>query len=113
MFVCLGDGNAEGTAKYIKKVTYHLHPTFKPSVIPIAQAPFLIARVGWGYFEIEVEITFVDKLKMKPMKLTHELNFDRPLTQRTFFIEVDEKNFIDGTDQVIKDMAKLSLTVKK
>ena len=56
MFVVLADGNAEMTGKYIKSVVYNLHPTFNPSVIKIEQPPFLISRVGWGYFEIEIEI---------------------------------------------------------
>ena len=58
MFVVLADGNAEATAKYIKSVTYHLHPTFRPAVIKIDKPPFLISRVGWGYFDIEVEIEY-------------------------------------------------------
>ena len=57
MFVALNN-DKEQTQKYIKKVTYHLHPTFKPNKIEIVQAPFLLARVGWGYFEIEMDIEF-------------------------------------------------------
>ena len=57
MFMNL-NGNHEETAKYIKSVTYHLHPTFKPSVIKVSEAPFLLSRVGWGYFGIEMDIEF-------------------------------------------------------
>ena len=35
MYVTLANGKAEETSKYIKSVTYHLHPTFKPSVIKL------------------------------------------------------------------------------
>ena len=58
MFVVLADGNAEMTGKYIKSVVYNLHPTFNPSVIKIEQPPFLISRIGWGYFTIEIEIEY-------------------------------------------------------
>ena len=51
MFVAFND-NKDLTAKYIKSVTYHLHPTFTPSKIKVEEAPFLLSRVGWGYFEI-------------------------------------------------------------
>ena len=57
MFVSLSlQGQADQTSEFIRSVTYKLHPTFRPSVIKIEKAPFLIARVGWGYFTIEVEI---------------------------------------------------------
>ena len=57
MFVSL-NGNPEETQRYIKSVTYHLHPTFKPNKIKVSEAPFLLSRVGWGYFEIEMDIEF-------------------------------------------------------
>ena len=57
MFVAF-NGATDLTAQYIKSVTYHLHPTFKPSVIKLTEAPFLLARVGWGYFEIDMDIEF-------------------------------------------------------
>ena len=57
MFVCLNN-DKEATQKIIKSVTYHLHPTFKPSVIKVDEAPFLLSRIGWGYFDVEMEIEF-------------------------------------------------------
>lgn len=77
MFVCLANGNADETANYIKSVTYKLHPTFRPSVIKVDKPPFLISRIGWGYFEIEVEIEYQAITGIKEIqKLTHELNFE-------------------------------------
>ena len=51
MFVSL-NGNPEETQRYIKSVTYHLHPTFRPNKIKVTEAPFLLSRLGWGYFEV-------------------------------------------------------------
>ena len=65
MFVCLANGDANATAKYIKSVTYHLHPTFKPSEVKVISPPFLISRVGWGYFTIEVEIEYKECVGIK------------------------------------------------
>ena len=45
-------------AKYIKSVTYRLHPTFKPRLITVIEAPFLLSRVGWGTFEIDMDVEF-------------------------------------------------------
>ena len=52
------NGSPEVTSKYIKSVTYHLHPTFKPSDITVKEAPFLLSRLGWGYFDVEMDIEF-------------------------------------------------------
>ena len=51
MFVAFND-NKDLTAKYIKSVTYHLHPTFRINKVKVSEAPFLLSRVGWGYFTI-------------------------------------------------------------
>ena len=56
MFVSLN--SPEETTRYIKSVTYHLHPTFKPSKIKVSEAPFLLSRIGWGLFDIEMDIEF-------------------------------------------------------
>ena len=35
MFITLNNEKVDETVKFIKSVTYHLHPTFKPSVIKV------------------------------------------------------------------------------
>ena len=57
MFASLSTG-VEDTSKFIKSVTYHLHPTFRQPVIKVTKAPFLLSRIGWGYFEIKMVIEF-------------------------------------------------------
>ena len=37
-------------------VTYKLHPTFSPNSVTVQEAPFAITRLGWGEFDIAVEI---------------------------------------------------------
>jgi len=53
-----------------------LHPTFKPSVIKVTEPPFLISRIGWGYFEIHMEIVFKKWTGLAKMELDHMLSFD-------------------------------------
>ena len=57
MFMSLND-NIDMTSKYIKSVTYYLHPTFRPNTIKIEEAPFLLSIVGWGYFDVEMKVEF-------------------------------------------------------
>ena len=75
MFVAFND-NKDLTAKYIKSVTYHLHPTFRVNKIKVSEAPFLLSRVGWGYFTIQMDIEFQAWTKQPVMRLEHELCFD-------------------------------------
>ena len=75
MFVCLNN-DKDATQKIIKSVTYHLHPTFKPSVIKVEEAPFLLSRVGWGYFDVEVDIEFQKSTGLGLKKVVHELCFN-------------------------------------
>ena len=58
MYITLNSEQTNETAKFIKSVTYHLHPTFKPSVIKVEQPPFLLSRIGWGYFDIDFDVEF-------------------------------------------------------
>ena len=57
MFVQLYDKPAE-TSKYIKCVTYDLHPTFDPQQVKVDDAPFLLSRLGWGMFTAGITIKF-------------------------------------------------------
>ena len=75
MFVTLNDSTAE-TKKFIKTVTYHLHPTYAVNKFKLKEAPFLLSRVAWGYFEIEVDIEFQDWTRLNTLKLYHMLSFD-------------------------------------
>ena len=59
----------ESTGKFIESVTYHLHPTFHPKDITLNQFPFLISRIGWGYFNILIDIVFKKWTGIPKMKL--------------------------------------------
>lgn len=57
MFMSLSN-EVEQTSKFIKSVTYHLHPTFRQNKIKVSEAPFLLSRLGWGYFDVEMDVEF-------------------------------------------------------
>ena len=75
MFVAFND-NKDETARYIKSVTYHLHPTFRPNKIKVSEAPFLLSRLGWGYFPVEFDVEFHEWTKLGTVKMEHMLSFD-------------------------------------
>ena len=107
MFVCLSNGKKEETGNYVESVTYHLHPTFKPSVIKVTQAPFLLSRIGWGYFEMEIDIVFKKSTCLAPMKVTHELSFEQAEKKSQFeiLIAADE----EPAEELSVKMAQLKL----
>lgn len=88
MFLSLNN-SPEETKKYIKQVTYHLHPTFKPNKIVVKEAPFLLSRVGWGYFDIDMELEFQPAMGLPSKMLTHGLCFDDKGKTSSVFLEVN------------------------
>ena len=75
MFMKVDEDN-ELTSKIIKSVTYKLFPGFKPRVVQLLKPPFLLSRVGWGYFDVEIEVEFHRKFNLSKRTIWHELSFD-------------------------------------
>ena len=96
MYVSLA-ADKEQTGKFIESVTYHLHPTFRPPKIKVDHAPFILSRIGWGYFEVHVEIVFKAWTKIPKMELDHMLSFENGGASGSFFIDV-EKEWCDQVD---------------
>lgn len=59
----------------IASVTFGLHPTFQPSLVKVEQAPFRINRTGWGTFQVQVRIVFVDGSRIETVV---DLDFKTP-----------------------------------
>ena len=87
MFASLAQG-ADETGKFIKSVTYHLHPTFRPAVIKVTKAPFLLSRLGWGYFDVKMVVEFQPETGLGTREIVHELSFDENGKSRSFLLEV-------------------------
>ena len=96
MFIALAnDPKKENAGRFIQSVTYHLHPTFKPSVIKVSEPPFLISRIGWGYFEIHMEIVFKEWTGLPKMELDHMLSFDDNGKQEAFIVELEREEPVE------------------
>jgi len=86
MFFTL-DSNTQLTKKFIKSVTYHLHPTYKINKIKISEPPFLLSRTAYGWFNIECYIEFQPWTKFKVMKVDHMLSFNKGGKSYTHLLE--------------------------
>uniref|UniRef100_W8BQD5 YEATS domain-containing protein 2 n=2 Tax=Ceratitis capitata TaxID=7213 RepID=W8BQD5_CERCA len=66
---------------FIKKVRFHLHPSYRPNdIVDVKAPPFQIARRGWGEFPMRIQLFFHDHLQQKPVQLIHNLVLDRTLS---------------------------------
>jgi transcription initiation factor IIF auxiliary subunit len=81
----------EQSSKFIDHVVYHLHPTFNPPKVTVSKYPFILARIGWGYFEVHVEVHFKAWAKLPPMELDHMLSFEEGGASAGFFVEVERE----------------------
>ena len=76
--------------KYVKSVTFHLHPDFSQSRIKLTDAPFTVTRNGWGEFEVEVDIEFQDWTKVPKMtRVSHQLEFHPNGKSRVFLVAIN------------------------
>ena len=76
----------------IKKVVFRLHPTFNPPVVHRSHSPFEISRLGWGIFNINIEIEFHDSLEMEKIELDHMLSFSHRVKESVREIFVKKKD---------------------
>ena len=74
MYVALAT-DKEMTGKFIDRVTYYLHTTFNPSKISIDEPPFILSRIGWGIFIVNIDIIFKKWTNIPKMRLNHMLSF--------------------------------------
>ena len=93
MFVSLNN-NPEETQKYIKSVTYHLHPSFRQNKIKLTEAPFLLSRVGWGTFDIQIDIEFQPSTGLGTKRMSHDLTFQDKGHTQSILLEVAENQSI-------------------
>jgi transcription initiation factor IIF auxiliary subunit len=61
------------TLSEISNVTYYLHPTFNPSVIPAYSSDnkFGISFTGWGVFDLRAKVYFKDD-EVRDLELPNE-----------------------------------------
>lgn len=63
----------EDISYLIKKVVFKLHDTYPNATRTIEAPPFELTETGWGEFEINVKIHFVDEANEKMVSFYHHL----------------------------------------
>jgi transcription initiation factor IIF auxiliary subunit len=91
------DNDASLTKRFIKEVKYVLHPTYKVNKYTLTEAPFLLSRVAYGSFNVEVTVVFQQWTKQKPLKLNHMLEFVEGGKKSHRFIDSDSSRVNKNT----------------
>jgi len=89
VFVKLND--EEDASKYIKKVTFDIHPTFNPSHYEFVKEPYEMQRFGWGTFPIPIKVFWQDWLGLEVTEIEHALSFQGDGDVRMFEFEFDKE----------------------
>ncbi|QLQ79689.1 hypothetical protein HG537_0C03370 [Torulaspora globosa] len=63
----------EDISYIIKKVVFKLHDTYPNATRTIEAPPFELTETGWGEFEINIKIHFVDEANEKVISFYHHL----------------------------------------
>ncbi|EDV59370.1 YEATS domain-containing protein 2 [Drosophila erecta] len=70
----------EPLEKYIKKVRFHLHPSYRPNdIVDVHHPPFQLNRHGWGEFPMRIQLFFQEHLQQKPVQLMHTVVLDKTM----------------------------------
>ncbi|CAO4374037.1 unnamed protein product [Caenorhabditis nigoni] len=71
---------AEDPTKWIRKVQFKLHESYANQTRIIETPPYEVTETGWGEFEIQIRIYFVDNNE-KPISVFHYLRLFQPVVE--------------------------------
>lgn len=84
----------ENLSHYIRKVQFRLHESYQNSVRMVEKVPFELNETGWGEFDIQIKLYFVD-VNEKPVTFFHYLRLHQPLIELTTGIKIVMKDHYD------------------
>ncbi|PAV76144.1 hypothetical protein WR25_23444 [Diploscapter pachys] len=71
---------AEDASRWIRKVQFKLHDSYQNPLRVIEKPPYEVSETGWGEFEIQIRVFFVDPNE-KPLTAFHYLRLFQPSFQ--------------------------------
>ncbi|CAD5219286.1 unnamed protein product [Bursaphelenchus okinawaensis] len=108
----------EDISKYVKKVQFRLHDSYTNAVRTVETPPFEVEETGWGEFEANIKIYFVDPNE-KPVNATYYLRLFVPLVTMSdgkqivlyeHYDEIPTKMMMKALEEASKDKPMKSLT---
>ena len=74
----------------IKRVTFNLHKTFQTPKVVVDKPPFICSRIGWGYFEVPIEIEFQPWVGLDKKVVKHMLHLEDKGDYQAFTITLND-----------------------
>ena len=107
----------ENISNFIKSVKFTLHDTFPNNIRVINKWPFELYEMGWGEFDIKIQIQLVDET-VKPIDLVHSLKFynqphqsgssKRPVVSENY----EEIIFVNPKPEILEQLLKDDMSNK-
>ena len=73
-----------------------MHPSFGITEIDVKSSPFQMRRIGWGFFDIPIQIFFRRETGQREVhEISHTLNFNGN-GEKKYFTVTFEKDKIDN-----------------
>ncbi|SCV05721.1 LANO_0H13718g1_1 [Lachancea nothofagi CBS 11611] len=88
--------NGEDLSDIIKSVVYKLHETYPNPTRTVEAPPFELTETGWGEFEINVKINFVDSAGEKTLSFYHHLRLHKYHNVGTNVVKTE--NDVEGSE---------------
>lgn len=85
----------EDISYFIKKVVFKLHDTYPNPVRSIEAPPFELTETGWGEFDINIKVYFVEEANEKVLNFYHRLRLHPYANPGTEFRQWKEQNTTD------------------
>eukprot|EP00123_Amoebidium_parasiticum_P000671 comp11538_c0_seq1/m.5993 comp11538_c0_seq1/g.5993 ORF comp11538_c0_seq1/g.5993 comp11538_c0_seq1/m.5993 type:complete len:212 (-) comp11538_c0_seq1:68-703(-) len=107
--------DGEDMSKYVSKVVFTLHESFKDNVRVITDAPYEVTEIGWGEFDIQIRLHFINNYE-KSVNITHKLRlFEDPTTvkvsKKMLASEtMEELVFVDPVEELYDQLAAATAT---
>eukprot|EP01134_Creolimax_fragrantissima_P007083 CFRG7083T1 len=110
--------NSEDYSPFISQVVFKLHESFKDPIRIVKQPPYEVTEVGWGEFEITIQVHFLNNCE-KPISIYHMLKLFEGegtvrLNKRSIAYELyDELIFKDPPKQLFEALMSEVASKKK
>lgn len=66
-------GGVDDYSYFIKKVQFKLHETIPNSLRTLDKPPWEVTETGWGEFDLQIKVFFVNEAYEKPLQFYHHL----------------------------------------
>lgn len=95
--------NGEDLSDIIKSVVFKLHETYPNPTRAVEAPPFELTETGWGEFEINIKIHFIESANEKPISFYHHLRLHEYQNQNSNGVKLENGGNSPEVESVFYD----------